>query len=216
MADREKEIDRLTEMKISRILQSDRAAHVEQLEQLSFLLGERVSLLRERDVLRDQERDHCSRRNCRKTDMMRGKAELCSCREEAEQMQNECQRLRAELKDCSSAYTAMLARKETVRRLLVAASEKSCQQTAEAARLGAELQGENREGGRLDCVREEGVVLLGHVLTDSKEASETERRLLRLLDILKRSGPPKRTWPHPIPLPPQERERTEPVNPETG
>ncbi|XP_062418575.1 RILP-like protein 1 isoform X2 [Pungitius pungitius] len=210
IADREKEIDGFTETKTVRILQSDRAAHVKRLEELSFLLGEKVTLLRERDVLRDQMRDHCSERDRWKTDVMKNAKELFSCKKDFGQMQNECQRLRAELKDCSSAYEDVLARKVTLKGLLAAASERSCQQTAEAARLGAELQRESREGGRLQAVREEGVVLLRHVLTDSEEASETEQMMLRLLDILESSAPPKGTRLHPKPLPRRGRERTDP------
>lgn len=50
------------------------------------------------------------------------------------------------------------------RRLLAAAPEKRCLQTAEVARLRAELQRESREWGRLEAAREEGVVLVGHIL----------------------------------------------------
>lgn len=67
-------------MKISRILESERAAHNKQLEKLSFLQEEKVSLLEERDVLRDQERDRCTERDRQKTAVRREQAELRSCR----------------------------------------------------------------------------------------------------------------------------------------
>nr|XP_040041341.1 U1 small nuclear ribonucleoprotein 70 kDa-like [Gasterosteus aculeatus aculeatus] len=210
IADREKDIERLAEVKISRILESERAAHNKQLEKLSFLQEEKVSLLEERDVLRDQERDRCTERDRQKTAVRREQAELRSCRKELEQMQNECQRLRVELKDCSSANKGLLKRKDILRRLLAAAPEKRCLQTARVARLRAELQRESREWGRLEAAREEGVVLVGHILMDSKsDASEIEQKMLRLLDILESSAPPKGTRLHHKPLPRRGRKRTE-------
>ncbi|XP_031726391.1 LOW QUALITY PROTEIN: girdin-like [Anarrhichthys ocellatus] len=190
IAEEKKLMDDFIEWKTLRILRKERDAHSKWLEQLSFLQKENETLPVERDALRDKDRDLCVERDQLTNDLMRVNMENSTCRKELQQMKMACEQLKAELKDCSSAHKSVLARKDSLRRLLASESEEIRQKTVESAELRAELQRESISRRRqLEAVTKEGVLLLGHILTDSDETPETDRKMLRLQEILESSAP---------------------------
>ncbi|XP_075935011.1 cilia- and flagella-associated protein 157 [Anarhichas minor] len=189
IAEEKKLMDDFIEWKTSWILRQERDAHGKWLEQLSFLQKENEALPVERDALRDKDRDLCVERDQLTNDLMRVNMENSTCRKEVQQMKMECEQLKAEMKDCSSAHKSVLARKDSLRRLLASESEEIRQKTAESAELRAELQRESSRRRQLEAVTKEGVLLLRHILTDSEETSETDRKMLRLQEILESSAP---------------------------
>ncbi|XP_068558895.1 cilia- and flagella-associated protein 157-like [Cebidichthys violaceus] len=195
IAEERKQMDDLIKWKTLRILWKERAAHDKWLEQLSFLQKESEVLPVERDALRDKDRDLCFQRDHLRNVLMRVNTELSTCRKEVQQMMMECEQLKAELKDCSSAHKSVLTRKDSlshdVRRLLASESKEIRQKTAESAELRAELQRESSSSRRrqLEPVTKEGVVLLRHILTDSEETPETDQKILRLQEILESTAP---------------------------
>ncbi|XP_037632838.1 protein MLP1-like [Sebastes umbrosus] len=180
--------DRVVEQKTSQILRVERAHHRERLEMLPFLLNKNLTLLREKDVLRDKVRDLCCERDHLKKDLKDNIRESFTCKEEVEQRTKEWQQLKVELKDRSVAHKNALAEKETLRQQLASLSKQSRQKAAEAVQLRPVLQRESSRRRQLEGVMQEAVIVLRHILMDSEKVSE--RKTLRLLEILESSAVP--------------------------
>ncbi|XP_049430455.1 basal body-orientation factor 1-like [Epinephelus fuscoguttatus] len=177
-------VDACIERKASEVLHKERAVHIERLQQLPFLLDEILTLTKEKDVLQDKQRDLMSERDILNDESDKITQESLTCKKEMKQQEKIFQQLRGELKNLTTAYERIRAEEDAIKWSLASVTKQSSQKTAEAGQLRAELQRESRRIRRLEDVMQEADIILRHILMDSEKSSETEQKLMRLLEIL--------------------------------
>ncbi|XP_032371481.1 cilia- and flagella-associated protein 157 [Etheostoma spectabile] len=200
--EREKEIveaqhavDLCVEKKTSKILRKERALHSKRLQQLQFLLNENLVLAKEKDVLQDKERDVCFEREQMKKELIKITQERVTIKDELKQLKEKCQKLSVDLKTHQVAYKSMLAKKEDLCKRLDSVDKDRQQKTAKADQLKAELQLENSRRKQIKNVIQEAGITLSHILTELEKPSETEWKIIRLLEILESTAPPSEQAP---------------------
>ncbi|XP_029296016.1 cilia- and flagella-associated protein 157-like [Cottoperca gobio] len=187
--ERQNTVDECIESKTLKILWEERDHHSEQLKQLQFLLYKNVVLLKENDILQDKKMDLCFESNHLKEGLNRITLESFIFKKEEQQLMKELQKVKVEREDFIIAHKSMLAEKEALREQVASVSKESRRKTAEADQLRAEFQMESSRIRQLEGVMQEAVIILRHIMTDSEKPSETEWKMLRLLEILQSTAP---------------------------
>ncbi|XP_068452398.1 cilia- and flagella-associated protein 157-like [Clinocottus analis] len=180
---------RKIERRVAHIIGKDRAEDAECLERLNFLQKKNATLPGEVEALRVQNGVLRLQKDEVNADMKRLAREGLTCQEAVKKTKMECQEMKAELEIRSSSLKSVQDETAALRRLVATACDESRQEAAEAARLRAEIQREHRSRRARDGVQREGVLLLTHILKEEEEATETERKLQRLQEILQSSAP---------------------------
>ncbi|KAF1389624.1 hypothetical protein PFLUV_G00075380 [Perca fluviatilis] len=183
-------VDRCVEKKASKILRKERALHSERLQQLQVLLNENLVLPKEKDVLQDKKRVLCFEREQMKKALIKITQESISYKDEIKQLKEKCQKLRVDLKDRDAACKSMLTKKEDLCKRLDSVDKDRRQKTSEADQLKVELQREKSRRRQIKNVIQEAGITLSHILTELDKPSETEWKILRLLEILESTAPP--------------------------
>ncbi|XP_034728827.1 LOW QUALITY PROTEIN: cilia- and flagella-associated protein 157-like [Etheostoma cragini] len=183
-------VDLCVEKKTSKILWKERALHSERLQQQQFLLNENLVLAKEKDVLQDKERDICFEREQMKKELKKITRESFTYKDNIKELKEKCQKLSADLKAHQVAYKSILAKKEDLCKRLDSVDKDRQQKTAKADQLKAEQQWENSRRRQIKNVIQEAGITLSHILTELEKPSETEWKIIRLLEILESTAPP--------------------------
>ncbi|XP_028433773.1 cilia- and flagella-associated protein 157 isoform X2 [Perca flavescens] len=152
-----------------------------------------LELEREKVIVEGQQAvDRCVEKKASK--ILRNERALHSERlqqlQEIKQLKEKCQKLRVDLKDRDAACKSMLTKKEDLCKRLDSVDKDRRQKTAEADQLKVELQREKSRRRQIKNVIQEAGITLSHILTELDKPSETEWKILRLLEILESTAPP--------------------------
>ncbi|XP_034396599.1 trichohyalin-like [Cyclopterus lumpus] len=179
-----------TETETQDLVRVQQAWHGELREVVESLLDQNEVLWRQKGALQDQ-KALLLKKGGGLRDLEELRDQNLSCNTELENWTKRSQKLKVELKDCSSAHEGLLEEEEALGRLLASASEERRQKTSEADRLPAEIQGERRTRKQLEAGMRKVVTVLRHILTqDSEKTLKTQgQRLLEIMESIAPQGP---------------------------
>ncbi|XP_008285273.1 uncharacterized protein C9orf117 homolog [Stegastes partitus] len=172
----------------SSVPQTVKDQHSGQLEQLPFLLREAEHRREKLDALQDREEEICSQLCALNKETLAMEIQECSSSKKLNELKALYLQLQREFKDGSVALQDALDKTQDVRQCLH--SREFQQQLSELDELKAKLQKDRSQRTELEGVKQEAVVLLGLILTDSEQVFATQWKVQRMLEILESSAPP--------------------------
>ncbi|XP_071340120.1 cilia- and flagella-associated protein 157-like [Trachinotus anak] len=189
IAERQNALDICVEIKIPEMLLEERAQHHEHMEKVQVLLNENMELWDEKEELKVEHTATCWEIDKLKENLNKVALEMHNHKTETEELTKRSQQLEAKVKEWRFTHRIMLAEEEALRQHVASVAEDCDQKTAEVAQLEAEIQEERSRRGQLEDDMQEATVILRHILMDSEETPETQRKMQRLVEILESTAP---------------------------
>ncbi|KAK2838105.1 hypothetical protein Q5P01_015317 [Channa striata] len=184
LEDMHSRMDNLLKAKILDVVELEMAHYRKCMEQLEFLQGDSALLLKENDALQNRNKELCVQRDKIKENFNKIKQTVLLGRREVVQLSENCQQLKVEQNDWKSTHQHKLAELKGFRESLLPVFKERRQKTAEAERLGAEIEKERSKRLRLQGFMQDAAIILRHIVTDPGEPSHLQLKAHRVLQIL--------------------------------
>ncbi|XP_004555771.1 uncharacterized protein cfap157 isoform X1 [Maylandia zebra] len=177
-------VEPTVKLKTEKILTKNRAEHEERLEQLHFLKSELVPLQEDVDAMQARQRDLCSEQDELEKDFIKIIQQKSILKKNVHELREQCQQLTTELKDCTLDKLRTLAKIKTLSQSLSLVHEECRQKSARITSLSDQIQKVRCKNLKLEGVKQEAAIILGHILSDAEKSSENQWKVQRLLEIL--------------------------------
>ncbi|CAI5649296.1 unnamed protein product [Oreochromis niloticus] len=177
-------VEPTVKLKTKEILTKNRAEHEERLEQLHFFKSELVPLQEDVDAMQARQRDLCSEQDDLEKDFIKIIQQKSILKKNVDELTEQCQQLTTELKDCTLAKLRTLAKIKALSQTLSLVHEECRQKSARVTSLSDQIQNVRCKNLKLEGVKQEAAIILGHILSDAEKLSENQWKVQRLLEIL--------------------------------
>ncbi|KAM3610453.1 uncharacterized protein V6R79_004175 [Siganus canaliculatus] len=171
------EIEQNVESMTVNELQLERSQLDKLMKQNEVMQNRNASVQEKIDVLQDRVQDLSS-------ELRDMKEEVSKRTQEVEQAKMTQQKLQMELKDCLMSYKIKWANCVNLRKNLAAVTEQYRQIPDQCDLLPEIREREMNRSAALDCLMQEAVIILRHILAHSEKATVNEWEMTRLLEIL--------------------------------